>query len=84
MGGVNEVSLLDAWATGSRSYTDKTCLRRLETLNIPLVRAGGLSLYSRDFNRQGFYKSALRWCIFVISQLNQYPFLGSRADEHNY
>ncbi|WP_228013675.1 hypothetical protein, partial [Nostoc edaphicum] len=36
-------------ATRSRGYTDKTCLRRLKSLDFALVRVGGLRLYSRDF-----------------------------------
>jgi hypothetical protein len=37
-------------ATRSRSYTDKTRLRGLKSLNLLLVRAGGLSVCSREFH----------------------------------
>ncbi|QLE56105.1 hypothetical protein [Nostoc sp. TCL26-01] len=36
-------------ATGSRGYTGKTRLRGFQTLDVALVRVGGLCLYSRDF-----------------------------------
>ncbi|WP_071187982.1 hypothetical protein [Trichormus sp. NMC-1] len=34
------------WAIRNHAYTDKTCLRRFETLNFSLVQASGLSLCS--------------------------------------
>ncbi|MEH1789972.1 MAG: hypothetical protein V7L23_31510 [Nostoc sp.] len=36
-------------AVRNRVYTDKTRLRGFESLNFPLVRAGGLCLCSREF-----------------------------------
>ena len=39
-------------AVRNRSYTDETRLRGFQ--EVQKVRAGGLCLYSRDFNRQGF------------------------------